>query len=195
MNRLVSITSIPALILALAILVPDNTFGADGRLIVSRDMASLTRMSDVIAVGAVLGEAGLREVSRNPNDPSRPDPSLTVSFQDYSFAVDAVMKGQAPRTIIVTSARFGTVRKGERVGEFAYENFIPLDVGARYVLFLRTAPEMPGVYVLAFEPSRFKLGATAVASSNWKDVGAFFPANAAGEFLSQVRVAVESSSR
>jgi hypothetical protein len=170
-----------------------QAFSSHGELIVASDMATLARMSDVIVLGTVTAKGGTRDLARDPKNPSRPDPNRTVTAQDYVVSVDSTIKGRVDREITVTSARSGVVRHNGRTGEFDYENFVPLAVGSRYALLLRSSSNIPGVYIMAFEPSRFELGAEARVLSKWTDAKTLFPDTSAEVFVNRIRAAVLST--
>lgn len=167
-------------------------FTAHGDYAVAADFASLARMSEVIVIGVVSSEGGTRNTARNPNDTSREDPNRTTVSQDYAFSVEEVLKGDSSRNITITSARSGVVRSDGRVGEFVYDTFIPLRVGTRYVLLLRSMSWAPGIYSVAFEPGIFELGAGAQVRSTWPEAGKYFPATSTDLFLSRLRSAVSA---
>ncbi|MGH2449771.1 MAG: hypothetical protein ACRDGE_00565 [Candidatus Limnocylindria bacterium] len=161
-----------------------------GSLVVARDMVEVVAMSDVIVVGTVTAEGGRRNTARDPNDLTREDPNFTSIAQEYVFAVEEVLKGDAGATITVAIARYGTIRDGLRTTDFKYETFIPLTIGARYVLMLRLAPTEPDLHAIAFEPSRFELGEMAVARSAWHDAGEHFPERPTDDFLRELRALI-----
>jgi len=164
-----------------------------GSPILARDVSDMVRMSELIVVGNVRAEGGVRNTARNPKDITRPDPNLEVQSQDYIVAVESVLKGQAADQITVTSARSGTVRHNGRTASYKYENFVPLRPGARYALMLRSVPGDTGVYALAFEPSRFELGTIAVVRSNWTDATSRFPDTPTTAFLETLRAAITAN--
>jgi hypothetical protein len=179
--------------LAVADLVVPISGAASGTMTVARDMDALVRLSQVIVVGEVIGEGGVRNIARDPNDITRPDPSLIVNAQDYRFRVDEVLKGTTGGTIIVTSARSARVKRFIVSHEVAYPNFVPLKVGTRYVLLLRPLTYDPRAYALGFEPSRFELGDQAVVRSNWTDARTRFPDRPADEFIRELRAAIAAA--
>ena len=89
--------------------------------------------------------------------------------------------------MIVTVAQ----KRAPRGKQFVkYEEFQPLEFGARYALFLRKLDWAPGVYSIAFEPSRFKLqGDQAIVQSPWSEASAHFPIRPTADFLQAVRAA------
>ena len=169
--------------------------GATGNLIVARDMDSLAQMSQMIVVGTVTSEGGVRNIARDPNDLTRPDPNLTINSQDYSFRIEEALKGSPAGTITVTSARSAILNRGVFNRDRPYSNFVPLTVGGRYLLVLRSIDHDPGVYALALEPSRFELGALAVVRSNWSEARTLFPDRPADDFVRDLRAAIAAAPR
>jgi hypothetical protein len=169
--------------------------GATGNLIVARDMDSLAQMSQMIVIGTVTSEDGVRNTARDPNDPTRPDPNLTVNSQDYSFRIEETLKGSPAGTITVTSARSASLKRGLFTQDRTYSNFVPLTVGTRYVLLLRSVDYDPGVYALALEPSRFELGTQAAVRSSWSEARTLFPDRPAEDFIRDLRAAIATAPR
>lgn len=164
-------------------------------LVVATDVQSLARMSQVIVVGTVTSEAGTRNLARNPSDPAKEDLTRKVIAQDYAFSVQETLKGVTGPAIVVTSARSGSIAgPNGQTGEYKDESFVPLTVGGRYLLLLRSLPWEPGVYALAFEPSRFELGAGATVRSTWRDAQTYFPVISTDLFISTLRAAVSANS-
>lgn len=160
-----------------------------GDLIVARNFAELAQMSDVIVLGTISHEGGTRNTARDPKDLSKPDPNLTVNSQEYVVSVDTVLKGAVDQTIVVATARSGSLVRGMRTDSFEYDNFIPLKVGTRYALLLRVDPYNAGMYALGFEPKVFELGASANVISTWTEAKRYFPAISTSLFVSTLRAA------
>lgn len=163
----------------------------EGRLqIAGRDLEALAKSSDVVVIGTIVAEGAVANIARDPNDVSREHPTLRVLAQEYRVAVENSLKGTLGGTILVTVARWD-----QRVGSDPVPNeaFIPLDMKARYLLFLRRHPYDPSLYAVAFEPSRFKLGTEAVVQSPWAEATTAFPARATAEFLGDVQRAIKAA--
>lgn len=168
---------------------------AQGTVVAASDLASAVRMSEVIVVGRVVADAGLRNTARDPRDLSRPDPELTMNTRFYTVAVESVLKGVATLTITVGSAYSSSGRRGVWTDEYLSENFAPLAIGARYALMLRADRFEPGHYALAFEPSRFELSETAIVRSNLAQAETNFPAIPTDAFIAAVRAAAAAEPR
>ena len=176
--------------LALAFVVGCAATSSEGRLqIGGREVPTLVKSSDVIVVGSILGEGGIRNIARDPNDIRREHPTLKVLAQEYRVAIESALKGAVAGTIIVTVARSYQIQGRDPV---VADGFVPLDANARYVLFLKRHPFEPTLYAIAFEPSRFKLGTDAVVQSPWSGAASAFPAREAGLFLADVSRAVRA---
>jgi hypothetical protein len=152
------------------------------------DLAALVRASDAIVVGVVSEAGGLRNIARDPKNLAQEDPNFAVLAQDYGVSIESTIKGGAAADVIVTVAQ----KRAPRGQQFInYDEFQPLVVGARYALFLRKLDWAPGVYAIAFEPSRFKFeGDRAVVQSPWNEASSHFPAQPTADFLQAVRAAV-----
>lgn len=168
--------------------VPGSAVGSQ---LVARNLDAAARMSQVIVVGTVVSEGGIRNTARDPKDPSRPDSNMTIESQDYVLEVEESLKGSVASQITVTSARSGQVRRGFLMHRFDYTNFVPLDVGARYVLLLQTTRD--GVYSIATEPGRFELNGQATARSTWSEARTLFPDRPAEDFLRDLRAAIAAA--
>lgn len=155
------------------------------------DIASLVRASDAILVGVVSEVGGLRNIARDPKNLAQEDPNFTVLAQDYGVSIESTIKGGAAAHVIVTVAQ----KRAPRGQQFVnYEEFQPLVLGARYALFLRKLDWAPGVYAIAFEPSRFKFeGDRAVIQSPWSEASSRFPAQPTADFLQAVRAAASAT--
>ncbi len=107
--------------------------------------------------------------------------------QEYGVSIESTIKGGAAAHVIVTVAQ----KRAPRGQQFVnYDEFQSLVLGARYALFLRMLDWAPGVYSIAFEPSRFKLeGDRAVVQSPWNEALTYFPARPTADFLQAVRAA------
>lgn len=183
-----------SLVVALAsLLVVAGCVRSEARLkIAGTDVAALSNASDVIVVGTILGEGGVRNIARDPNDLSREHPTLKVLAQEYRVSVESSLKGVVTGAIVVTVSRWDQQLGLDPV---AVESFVPLDVGARYLLFLRRHPYDPNLLAIAFEPSRFKLGAQAVVQSPWAPAAAAFPPRDAAAFVADVKRAIAAEAR
>lgn len=158
-----------------------------------RNLPELVRASDVVVIGTVMSAGGTRVVSRDPNDLTREDPNYVSVAQDYAFAVESSIKGEATGTITAAIGSSSRVKRGPFWYEFKNERFPPR-VGTRYALFLRRLPWDASVYVLSFEPSQFELGAMAVVRSIWLDAKTYFPDRPVPEFLQALRDAARTAS-
>jgi hypothetical protein len=158
-----------------------------------RDLPELVRASDVVVIGTVMSAGGTRVVSRDPKDPTREDPNYVSVAQDYAFAVESSIKGDAAGTITVAIGSSSHVKRDPFWYEFKNER-VPPRVGVRYALFLRRLAWDASVYVLSFEPSQFELGTTAVVRSMWREAKTYFPDRPVPEFLDALRDAARSSS-
>lgn len=151
-----------------------------------RNIASLTRASELVVVGVVTREAGTRNLVRDPYDITREHQTLVGVAQDYEISVESSLKGSASETIVVTNARSMGKRGGDQVPN---DRFVPLIVGTRYVLFVTRLSIDPTAYVLAFEPSQFELTDKAAVRSKWDVAATLFPTRPAQQFLDEVRAA------
>ena len=154
-----------------------------------RDLRELVWASDAVVVGTITSEGSMRNVGRDPTDPSREDPNHIAVAQDYTLLIEESIKGEISGSITVTNARSSRDRVGPLWIESKNERYIPLTVGTRYALFLRRLPWDQSVYVLGFEPSQFELGKEAVVRSVWPDAQRSFPDRPVSEFLQSLRAA------
>jgi hypothetical protein len=152
--------------------------------IAGRDVESLIAASDVVIVGRVMGEAGTRNLVRDPYDIQKEHKTLVGVAQDYAVEIERTIKGaNLPAQVIVTNSRSMGPRGGQQVQN---ERFIPLNAGSRYVLFAQRLVQDPTVFVLSFEPSVFELGQTASVHSVWPEARWRFPPKPAELFVAEV---------
>ena len=158
----------------------------DGTLDVRRNLPDLVRSADEIVVGTILSAAGTRNLSRNPRDLTQDDPNHLVIGQDYAVQIETVLKGVPAQTLTVSLSKL----HGASTPWHTQDNeFVPLVVGGRYVLFLQRALGFPGsVYGVGVEPGAFRLTDRARVESRWVGASASFPETSANEFISQVRI-------
>lgn len=179
--------ALSALLLLAAACTITRTSG--GTPITRSTLGGLAAASDLIVVGAIRAEAGTRNLARDPKDLSREDPTMVGLGQDYVIEVESTIKGEATPTIVVSLARWHGPR-GQAPREDS--DFIPLEKGTRYVLFLQRSRAFAGIYVPAPEPFRFKLTDQARAESFWPDAQQHFPPTDVSAFIGSVRAAAGS---
>jgi len=163
----------------------------DGAPYVSaKSLNELARASDVVLLGVIEKESGIRNLARNPRDLTQEDPNIVVIGQDYVIDVARVLKGSAAGRSTVTIARGrGTSARGVKDDQ----DWLPLTVGQQYVLFLKPLPYEPSVLALAIEPSRFRVAAQVTAESPWEQAPSYFPPMERDGFLAALAVAIASS--
>jgi len=99
----------------------------DGSIVAANDIRTMVQMSEVIVVGTVVAEAGVRNTARDPNDPSRPHPDLIVNTRFYDFSVESVLKGTLTASkISVGSSYSSSLKRGPWTDEYRNDNFVPL---------------------------------------------------------------------
>lgn len=152
-----------------------------------RDLESLVAASDVVIIGRVVREAGTRNLVRDPYDMQKEHKTLVGVAQDYDIEIEGTLKGaDLAAQVVVTNSRSMGQRGGEQV---QHVSFMPLNVGTRYVLFVRRLILEPTVFVLSFEPSVFELGQTASVRSAWPEAASHFPSKPAEVFVADVGAA------
>lgn len=177
----------PAALLVSVILLAAcvNTTRTSDVDVAGRDLPTLFRSADVVVVGTVVGEAGTVNTARNPNDITRPHPSIESIAQLYTVRVEEALKGEARGQLTVAVSRWSKqVGSGNRED---WPQFIAFQPGQRYALFLRLMPQPVGPYYVVAEPGRFKLNAQAATESPWRHAPEVFPNRDVGEFLAELR--------
>jgi hypothetical protein len=102
-----------------------------------------------------------------------------------------VLKGAPVQTLTVSLSKLHGTTTPLRAQD---DDYVPLTVGARYVLFLRRLAGFPGsVYGISVEPGAFRLTDLARAESRWTGASAAFPESSAAEFIAQVQALSGSS--
>ena len=162
--------------------------GGHGTPAVRTTLEALANASDVVVVGMVQGEAGTRNLARDPRDPSREDTQTMVLAQDYVIDVAYALKGSVPSSLTVALAKWHGA-SGVPAGRDA--DFLPLKSGARYVLFLQhLRGAESSVFAQVPEPFRFVLSEQARVESSWGPARDAFPARATTQFLADVKAAI-----
>jgi hypothetical protein len=157
-------------------------------VVAGTNVPQLVERFDVIVVGTVVREAGQRNTARDAQDVSKEHPSAVVLAQQYQVLVGEVIKGAPGTEITVLHAR----ARGTKTATKPDPEFVPLAVGAQYLLFLRPVEWDPSLFAMAPEPNRFKLTDTATVESAWRDAPQHFPPTDARAFLATVRAVASS---
>jgi hypothetical protein len=156
----------------------------DGLGYVNRtSLPALAESSDVVAVAVVTGTSGTRNMARSIDDPRKPHPSLVSVGQDYVLSVREIMKGTVPATAVVSISM--AIRTSQ--GDQQYPDFIPLQSGKTYLLFLKRQVDGTADFVPAPEPWRFVLSTVATAESPWSGAAQYFPTVPTEQLLAEVR--------
>lgn len=161
--------------------------GGEGAMDVRRSIPDLVQSADAIVIGTVLSAGGNRNLSRNPRDLTQDDPNHPVIGQDYTVQIESVLKGAPAQTLTVSLSKLHGASNPLHTQD---NDFVPLVVGARYVLFLQRLIGFPGlVYGVGVEPGAFRLTDRARVSSRWVGALASFPESSVADFISQVQIA------
>lgn len=145
---------------------------------------ALTKDAEVVVVGRVTGKGGTRNLARDPKDHSKEAADRKVMSQEYTFAVEKYVKGNGDSKIDIVYAETESVSPGMIINEPE----IKLEVGQRYVLFLKKGDGYFGVG----QPWQFQLagGQANAKAYNPEHVEAFKGLTEAG-LLQQVQNAVK----
>jgi len=119
-------------------------------------IADLKRSSDVVVIVTVKADKDTRKIPQG--DPNRgPDPGKLSVLREFELSAETYLKGdKGPSPVVSISIGMEEPRRGETLWNDREAQ--PLQIGARYVLFLREAraPTYVGLASTA-EPWRFRL--------------------------------------
>lgn len=114
---------------------------------------AMTNEADLVVVGKVQAKAGSRNLARNPLNPAEEAADRKLMSQEYEFIVETTLKGQEHKEILIVYPEFTILPSGEK----SPEPQVPLELGQRYVLSLKSGIE--GTFYGIGEPWQFKLNA------------------------------------
>lgn len=165
--------------------------------ITSRSIGDLVHQSDIIALGTVAKIADVHfNTARNPRDPSQPASDLFITGTIYEIQVERYLKGSGGTDLrIVQSEDISSPNEpGEAPTVHISESFVPLEVGVRYLFFLKTMESypdspFPDLYRGTAEPYRFRLEeGVAKPETPSRLAGDLFPVMKEDTLLQQVTV-------
>lgn len=163
--------------------------------ITSHSIGDLVHQSDIIALGTVAKIADVHfNTARNPRDPSQPASDLFITGTIYEIQVERYLKGSGGTDLrIVQSEDISLPNEpGEAPTVHISESFVPLEVGVRYLFFLKTMESypdspFPDLYRGIAEPYRFRLEqGMAKPETPSRLAGGLFPAMKEDTLLQQV---------
>lgn len=153
------------------------------------DLDTMVSKTEIIVIGRIDGVAGTRNMARDPNDPTRPDPNHQVIGLDYKVQVERYLKGTGTPELLVTQPQFSVTESGEKV---TYGSYVDMETGGRYLLFIRQSLDGSGRFVGAGEPWRFSLGSgRARIQSNEHAFQEKFPDLTETELVGRVQAAIK----
>ena len=112
----------------------------------------LVERSPLIVTGRVSGKGGMLNTIRLEEDPTKPDPHQFGAGQVYTLEVEEYIKGSGAETLgVVNPEGYLSSRDGAPVDlpeseaeidclRAAYLDYMPLQVGERYLFFLNISP-------------------------------------------------------
>ncbi len=133
--------------------------------ITSRSIEDLVHQSDLIALGTVAQIADIHfNTARNPRDPSQPASDLFITGTIYEIRVERYLKGSGGTALRIVQSEDISLpgEPGEAPNVHISESFVPLEVGVRYLFFLKIMESYPDspfptLYRGTAEPYRFRL--------------------------------------
>lgn len=133
--------------------------------ITARSIGDLVHRSELIALGTVAKIADVHfNIARNPRDPSQPASDLFITGTIYEIRVERYLKGSGDTNLRIVQSEGLSLpdEPGGALTSYISEDFVPLEVGGRYLFFLRTMESypdspFPNLYRGTAEPYRFRL--------------------------------------
>jgi hypothetical protein len=133
--------------------------------ITARSIGDLVHQSELIALGTVAKVADVHfNTARNPRDPSQPASDLFITGTIYEIQVERYLKGSGGTDLRIVQSEDISLpnESGEVPTIHISESFVPLEVGVRYLFFLKTMEPYPDspfshLYRGTAEPYRFRL--------------------------------------
>lgn len=168
-------------------------------------------ISPMIVIGRVEAEAGIVNTVRLEEAPTTPDPNDFGLGQVYRVNVEEYIRGSGPATLNVVNAegylpsRDGSpVELPESDAELdciraAYQSYLPLQVGERYLFFLQTAeyfdPDVEYAFTSLGHPWRYLLpeGGQGRPESPYQEANDAYPVMPSEEFVETVTALIAAS--
>jgi len=128
-------------------------------------ISDLAHQSDTVVVGTVAKVDDQHfNTARNTRDPSQPAIDLFINGTIYEIQVEQYVKGSGGSNLRIVQSEDITLPNTAVEAPTVYltEGFTPLEVGARYIFFLKVAESYPDspfsdLYRGTAEPYRFRL--------------------------------------
>lgn len=167
-------------------------------------------ISPMIVIGRVEVEAGIVNSARLQEDPTQPDPHAFSVGQVYRVNVGEYLKGSGSETLnIINSEGWQSSRDGSPVElpesdaeldciRTAYQSYLPLQVGERYLFFVDMAdyfdPDIEYAGTSFGHPWRFLLpeGGVARPESPYAEANELFPEMASEDLVNAVTELIAS---
>jgi hypothetical protein len=118
------------------------------------NITELTNASTAVFIGKVEGEAGTRNLARDPQDPTKEDPNVYVEAVDYNVKVSSFLKGDPQSNVLVTEEQ--QMRSSKNEPFVLAEHFIKLNPGETYVFFAQKS-NISGRYFATGQPFFFSV--------------------------------------
>lgn len=158
----------------------------------------LVAQSEIIVIGSATKSDETINMSRNPQDPSQPDPQTYSLGQVYEVQIQRYLKGKGPSSVklieveAVIEVALGTPVSPATIAQArAKYHFVPIKPKRQYIFFLRTVPGYPGApyFIGAAEPERFDLSnpSAVVPESPWEGAPRAFPKVPADQMLKNIQ--------
>ena len=121
---------------------PAPSISVQSSRVVYATMEELLKHTDIVIIGRPVGEQGIINTDRNPQDLTRTDPEHFGIGQVYEVEVIRYIKGEGPATLFVVQYQGWVdldsqeLPEGEIGQVVVGEKIIPLTLNERYVMFL-----------------------------------------------------------
>jgi hypothetical protein len=167
--------------------------------VVYTTMEEITNEASTIIIGRPVGERGIVNTARDPNDLSKPDSEYFGIGQVYEVEVISYIKGEAANTLYVIQSHGQARISSQELSESDIEqgrqreNIIPLSLNENYVMFLNPAEYAYGDFPIdqlfggRGHPWRFRINELdCVLPEDSIDLLRYFPAQSLDSFINSI---------
>jgi len=155
-----------------------------------KDFKEMMSFSGFVVIGTVKEIQGTVNLARNIYNTDEPDNAHPAMAKKYLIAVEESLKGNVGQEIIVTQRYTMTDNMGNTFN--LEDNEVPLEVGARYVLFLLKNPgktkELKDTYFGIGDPWQIKLlNNEGIVECGNKDILKFFNKKSEKDLIKELK--------
>jgi hypothetical protein len=162
-------------------------------------MEEITTRADLIIDGQAISEDGIINSYRDPNDPSKPDPTYFSIGQAFTIKVNRYIKGEGPSYLNLVlnqghvDKSLSELSTSDIEQAMIDQNILPLPLNQRYIMFLRFVSDnyidfSGDIYTGLAHPWRFEVTTTDCVQPVDKeaDLYRYFPSQSLNDFIESV---------